>query len=417
MGMGPAASSGAEEILALDPVGPAPPLEQAFAAVWSRVAGDVISAAPGVERRIHRLLDQAVAAVARLGGVPADARARLAGEMLGPGAFQSLVVGDPDEVLVLGTQGVRVDRGGHVTTGPSPFSCASAVVALGSRLCGTCIDAQHPVASRPHGDYVVHAIHGSLAGGVPTLSLRRVPPRVPTTLEELEAAGGVASPHAEILRAAVRAGLRIVLCVGPGVVARPVVAGLLAAAPSTELQVVVAPLGADARGLRTGAVLLNRERSHSEVLDAALRLRPSRLVLEELPWSDGAALDVLASTSLRVMVSLRATSAAVGVHMLTSMLETRGHGPAAARALLATGVDLLVTVVAGRDGAPRITALAELLAHPTGELEPRLWSAFDPEHATWSPFPAASVRLDDLVHRGVLDVRVLEPRESSETFT
>jgi hypothetical protein len=409
-------ASADDDVLALDPVGNAPPLEQAFAAVWSRVSGDVISAAPGAERRVHRLLDQAVSAVTRLGGVAADAHARLAGEMLGPGAFQSLVVGDPDEVLVLGTQGLRVERGGHVTTGPSPFSCATAVIALGSRLCGRCIDAEHPVASRPHGDYWVHAIHGSLAGGVPTLSLRRMAPRVPGTFEELETTGGVAAPHAEILRAAVRAGLRIVLCVGPGVAARPVLAGLLTAASSTELQVVVAPVGADARGLRSGIVLLNRERPHAEVLEAALRLRPSRLVLEELPWSDAAALDVLASPSLRVIVSLRAASAEVGVNTLTSMLEARGHRPAAARALLASGVDLLSPPPPPPAGAPRITALAELLAHPTGELEPRLWSAFDPERGTWSPFPEASVRLDDLVHRGLLDARVLEPRESSESF-
>lgn len=411
----PAAS--VDEVLVLDPHGAAPPLEQAFAAVWSRVADDVIAMAPGVERRVDRLLDQALTAVARLGGVPADARARLAGELLGPAAVQSLVVGDPDEVLVLGTQGVRMDRGGHVTSGPSPFSCASAVVALGSRLCGVKLDASHPVAHRVHGEHVVQAIHGSLAGGVPTLALRRMAPRVPSSLEELEAVGGVASPHAEILRAAVRGGLRIVVCVGSGAVARPVLAGLLAAASSTELQVVVGPVGADARGLRPGTVLLTRERTCPDVVDAALRLRPSRLVLEELPWGEGSALDALGSSSLRVIASLRAATAAVGVQGLLSMLEARGHGPAGARAFLAGGVDLLVTVTAGRDGAPRITELAELLAHPGGELEPRLVSTFDPERRTWSPFPAASARLDDLVHRGLLDPRVLEPRESSETYT
>lgn len=408
---------GADELLVLDPQGAVPPLEQAFAAVWSRVADDVIGMAPGVERRVDRLLEQALAAVVRLGGVPADARARLASEMLGPTAMQSLMVGDPDEVLVLGTQGVRVDRSGHVTTGPSPFSCPSAVIALGSRLCGVKLDASRPVAHRTHGEHSVQAIHGSLAGGVPTLALRRLAPRVPSSLEELEAAGGVASPHAEILRAAVRAGLRIIVCVGPGAGARPVLAGLLAAASSTELQVVVGPVGADARGLRPGTVLLTRERACPDVVEAALRLRPSRLVLEELPWGEGSALDALGSTSLRVIASLRAATAAVGLQGLLSMLEARGHGPAGARAFLAAGVDLLVTVTAGREGVPRIIAIAELLAYPNGELEPRPLSTFDPERNTWSPFPAASARLDDLVHRGLLDPRVLEPRESSETYT
>jgi hypothetical protein len=409
-------ASGGDEQLALDPSGAAPPLEQAFAAVWSRVADDVIASTTGVERRVHRLLDQALAAVSRLGGVPPDARARLAGEMMGLAAVQALVLGEPDEVLVLGTQGVRMDRGGHVTTGPSPFSCPSAVSALGSRLCGVKLDASRPVAHRVHGEYLAQAIHGSLAGGVPTLALRRLNPRVPGSFEELEAAGGVAGPHAEILRAAVRAGLRIVLCVGSGAAARPVLAALIAAAPSTELQVVVGPVGADARGLRPGTVLLTREPACPDVIDAALRLRPSRLVLEELPWSDGAALDVLGSSSLRVIASLRAATAAVGVQGLASMLEARGHGHAAARAFLAAGVDLLVTVAAGRDGAPRVIALAELVAHQNGEIEPRTLSVFDPERRTWSAFPAVSFRLDDLVHRGLLDPRVLEPREPSESY-
>jgi Flp pilus assembly CpaF family ATPase len=415
MGVGVGVGAG-EEILSLDPSGAVPALEQAFAAVWSRVGADVVAATPNVERRIHRLLDQALAQVARLGGVPADARTRLTGEMVGPSLLQALLVGDPDEVHVVGTQGVRVDRGGHVTTGPSPFSCATAVIALGSRLCGLLLDDERPIASRAHGNYLVQAIHGSVAGGVATLALRRIAPRVPTTLEELEVAGGVASPHAEILRAAVRAGLRIVVAVGPGASARPVLAALLAAAPSTELQVVVAPVGADGRGLRAGTVLLTRERPGPELLDAALRLHPSRIAFEELPWNDAAALDVLSSSSLRVVVCLRAATAPVGVQILLGMLEARGHGPAPARALLATGVDLVVTVVAGRDGAPRITSLGELFLHPNGELEPRLVSAFDPERTTWSPFPATSARLDDLVHRGLLDPRVLEPRESSETF-
>lgn len=417
---GPSTGSGpigVEEMIALDPQSTLPPLEQAFAAVWERVAEDVLAAVPGVERRIQRLLEQAVVAVARLGNVPSDARTRLLGEMHGPGAVQSLLVGDPDEVLVIGTQGVRVDRGGHVTTGPSPFSCPSAVVALGSRLCGMVLDTKRPLANRLHGEYFVQAIHGSLAGGVPTVGLRRMAPRMPGSFEELEAAGAVASPHAEILRAAVRAGMRIVVCVGPGALARPVLAALLAAAPATELQIVVGPVGVDARGLRVGTVLLTRERPSSEVLEAALRLHPTRLALEELPWHDGSALDVLGSPALRVIVSLRAITTAVGLHGLLAMLDARGHGHVAARTFLASGVDFFVGVTAGREGAPRITSIAELLVHPNGELEPRLVSAFDPERATWSPFPVASPRLDDLVHRGLLDARVLEPRESSETFT
>jgi FHA domain len=409
----PAIAIGVEEIFVFDPQGPEPLLEQVFTAVWSRVASDVLASVPGVDRRVSRLLEQAFTAATRLGPLPGDARARLASEMVGSAAVQALLVGDPDEVLVLGTQGVRVDRGGHISTGPSPFSCVAAVVAFGSRLCGIALTAGHPVAHRVYGEYGVQAIHGSCAGGVPTLALRRVPVRVAASLEELEAAGSVAPPHAEVLRAAVRAGLRIVLCVGPGAAARPVLGALLAAAPANELHVVVASAGADARGLRAGTVLLTRERASPHVVEAALRLRPSRLALEDLPWDDGAALDALTSSSLRVVASLRGATAAVGVQSLASMLEAQGHGLAAARAFVAASVDLLVTVAAARDGMPRIMGLAELYTHASGEVEPHVLSSFDPDRRTWSAFEASSC-LDDLVHRGLLDPRVLGPRDTPE---
>lgn len=389
--------------------------EQVFAAVWALVAADVVKGQPGIARRVAALVDEAIAAATRVGSLGAGAREQIVREISTASALDGLLKGEPDEILVLGTQGVRVDRGGHITVGPSPLSCATAVVALGSRMCGAVLDRKHPVARRLHGGYRVQAFHGSGAGGVPMLSLRRAPSAGIASLDELEAAGAVAPMQVQILRAAVRAGLHIVICVGPGASPRPVLAALMGAAASNELHVVVAAPGVDARGLRSGTVLLNRGGALRDVVESALRLGPSRLGLEDVPWTDTRALDALTSPGLRVIASIRARNPWVGLQRLATMLAGSHGSQTAARSIVASSVDLFVTVSTGRDGSPRILGLAEPIAAPSGEVDLAELAVFDPGSQTWSAPLGSSPCLDDLVHRGLLDPRTLQPIPTQES--
>ncbi len=398
---------------AFDPAGAQSLHEQVFAAVWDRVAQDVVSTVPGIDARVHSLLDAAISAASQQGQLAAGTREQIAQEILSGQVLETLLKGEPDDVMVLGTSGVRVDRRGHVSVGPSPLSCATAVVALGSRLCGTVVDREHPMARSTHGSYAVQAIHGSTAGGVPMVSLRRTPSSKPSTIEELESSGALAAPHAHILRAAVRAGLRIVICVGPGAVGRPMLGALMAAAASNELQVVVAPQGADPRGLRTGTVLLNRD-PNTDAVDAALRLGPSRLGLEDLPWSDRTGLDALTSSSVRTIATIGARSAWVGLRRLVAMLDGSQGVGVSAPSFVAASIDLFVTIVASRDEVPRVTGLSEPLAQPNGEVELSELTTYDPQAQTWTARLGASPCLDDLVHRGLLDPRVFGPMTPPE---
>lgn len=383
--------------------------EQVFAAVWARVAEDAVSARPGLVRRVTSLVDEAMVPASRVGSLASGARDQIIREISTSDALDGLLKGEPDEILVLGTQGVRVNRGGHISVGPSPFSCSTAIVALGSRLCGRVIDREHPMARRLHGGYRVEVIHGSCAGGVPTLSLRRAPSASVSSLEELESAGAVAPIQAQILRAAVRSGMTIVICVGPGASVRPVMGALLGAAGSNELHVVVAAPGADARGLRAGTVLLNRESVASEVVEAALRLGPSRLGLEDVPWGDSRALDALTSPSLRVIASIRARNPWVGLQRLATTLAGDRGSHASARSIVAASVDVFVTIGATRDGGPRILGVAEPRTNAAGDVELSELAIFDPQSQTWTTPLGSSACLDDLVHRGLLDPRALQP--------
>lgn len=396
-----------------DPHGPVSLHEQVFAAVWARVAQDVVSSASGVDQRVAQLLTRAIAAASQVGQLASGTQEQIVSEITTMRVVESLLKGEPNDVLVQGTQGVRVDRRGHVTTGPSPLSCATAVIALGSRLCGSVLTPRNPVARRAYGPYAVLAIHGSEAGGVPTVSLRRSP-ALPSSFEEFESAGAVSSTHAHILRAAIRAGLRIVLCVGPGASGRPVLGALMSAAASTELQIVVAPPGADVRNLRNGTVLLTRG-PEADAVGTALRLGPSRLALEDMAWGDLYEMDALTASSVRVIASVSARNPWVGMQRLTAMLErSQGSGPSAP-AFLASSIDLFVTVGASRDGTPHITGLTEPVVSATGEVELSELTTYDPQTQTWTPRLGASPCLDDLVHRGLLDPRVFQAASTPES--
>jgi len=396
-----------------DLAGPQSLHEQVFAAVWTRVAEDVVSAVPGIDARVQMLLDQAISSASRHGQLAAEAHEQIAQEILTGQVLENLLKGEPDEVLVQGTSGVRVDRGGHISIGPSPMSCGSAVVALGSRLCGTVIDRRRPIAREAHGLYTVQAIHGSVAGGIPMVSLRRAPAITPCTIEDLEGSGALAASHAYILRAAVRAGFQIVICVGPGALGRPMLGALLGAAASNELQVVVAPVGADARQLRKGTVLVNRAPGFDAV-GVALRLGPSRVGLEDLPWGDLGSLDVLTSSAVRAVTTIRARNAWVGLRRLVAMLDRSQEAGVSAPNFLASSIDLFVTIVASRDGVPRVTGLSEPLILPNGEVELSELTTYDPQTQTWTARLGASPCLDDLVHRGLLDPRVFAPMTPPE---
>lgn len=396
-----------------DPHGPVSLHEQVFAAVWARVAQDVVSSAPGVDHRVNQLLGRAIHSASQVGQLASGTHEQILSEITTMRVVESLLKGEPNDVLVMGTQGVRIDRRGHVSMGPSPLSCATAVVALGSRLCSTVLTPMRPVARRAYGPYAVQAIHGSGAGGTPTVSLRRTP-SLPSSFEEFESAGAVSVTHSHILRAAIRAGLRIVLCVGPGVSGRPVLGALMAAAASTELQVVVAPPGADMRNLRNGTVLLTRG-PEVDAVGTALRLGPSRLALEDMSWGDIYEMDALTGSSIRVIASVSARNPWVGMQRLTAMLErTQGSGPSAP-AFLASSIDLFVTVSASRDGTPQITGLTEAVVSATGEVELTELTTYDPQTQTWTARFGASPCLDDLVHRGLLDPRVFQALPTSES--
>ncbi|MCH9684194.1 MAG: FHA domain-containing protein [Deltaproteobacteria bacterium] len=416
--VGPALTGPATEeavVFAFDPQGPTPLVEQVFSAVWRRVADDVIANAPGIRPRVRALLERALAAASQVGTMPEGIGETMTQEMLSPTVVASLLIGDPDEVLVQGTGDLRVDRGGHITTGPGPLSCASAVTAVGARLCGVSIGPERPVARRHYGEYVVHAIDPSCAGGVATLVLRRGHRRLLASLEDLAEAGCVALPDAAILRAAVRAGLTIVVCAAPGAPARSVVAALMGAAPSSELQVVIARAGSDARALRPGTVVLTREPACPRVVDAALRLAPSRLGLEDIPWDDTEAMDALTSASIRTITSVRAANPGIGLTRLSSMLEARRGGGVSSRQFIAGAVDLFVTVTASRDGSPCITRITETLCPATGEPELRDIGRFDPDGRAWVGPAESSPCLDDLIHRGLLDPHLLAPAPAMES--
>lgn len=331
-------------------------VDRIFAAIWARVADDVVFGTAGARERVTAMIDEALAGASV--PKPAELRARMLEEMLGEGPSRALLEGDPTEVLVLGTTRVRTNRGGHVTEGPSPFSCASAVSCFVSRAIRAPFDPSRASARGNVGAYALEAMWGAGCGGAPIVSLRRSAMQGNVTLEGLFHAGVMSPGMASLLGTCVVARQNIVVCTGPGANARPLLAALLACAPPLELQVLVAHRGIDTAPFRPSTVVVTRTPAGHDVIDAALALGPDRLAIDDLqPTEAGGAMSVI-SRSLGLLLAMRAHSPMGGLAQLdavmTAALPRVGVAP-----LLVQSIDLLIGVQLFADGITRVTQIAE----------------------------------------------------------
>ncbi len=332
-------------------------VDRIFSAVWARVADDVLKQAPGIREVVSALVERAIAAATGL-PKPTELRASMIEEMVGDRPQRALLEGDPSEVLVLGTARVRTNRGGHITEGPSPFSCPSAVTCFVARAIRSPFDVTQASARATLGVYALEAMWGAGCGGAPIVSLRRSAMQGSATLEGLFHAGVMSPGMASLLGICVLARQNVLVCTGPGANARPLLAALLACAPPQELQVLVAHRGVDTAPFRPSTVVVTRAPGDHDTIDSALALGPDRLAIDDLrPGEANAAMSVVAR-SLGLVVAMRAHSAMGGLAQLeaamSAALPRLGAAP-----LLSQSLDLLIGVQLFADGITRVTQIAE----------------------------------------------------------
>lgn len=390
------AERGGDEAFAFSPAPPDVLVDRVFAAVWARVAEDVLQSMAGADQVAAALLDDALRAAGRVGKLPPDLRGRMLAEMIGDGPVRSLLEGDPDDVLVHGTTRVRINRAGHVAEGPSPFTCPSAVASFVVRACRVPFDGAHPSA---HGSFGAYALEAVVGASGPVLSLRRSTTEGRVTLESLVHAGILSHNMASLLATCVVARQSILLCGGPGASVRPLMAGLMACGAAQELQVVVGHRGLEAAMFRPGTIVIGRHAGQDDLLESALALAPDRLGVDDLQWNEARGVVGLVSRSLGMLLGVRAQAAAVGLAQLEAMLGAAVPN-AALGALLGRSIDLVLAVQLFADGVSRVTQLAEPIVYDNGTLGAQDLFALVPGSRTWQ-FSGVQPRcVEELGRRG-----------------
>jgi pilus assembly protein CpaF len=310
---------------------------------------------------------------------PADREelvARVSERSFGLGPLEPLLR-DPqvDEIMVNGTGPVWVERGGRVEPSAVAFATDAELRHAIERILaplGRRVDEAEPLcdARLPDGSRV-NVVIPPLALDGPVLTIRRFPRRS-LGADELVALGTWPAALRDLLAAAVRARLTILVSGGTG------------SGKTTTLNALSSFVGAGERIVTIeDAAELRLQQPHVVRLEArppsvegrgevtirrlvrnALRMRPDRIVVGEV--RGGEALDMLAAMSTGHEGSLstvHAGSPEEALRRLETLALMAGLGlpHAAIREQVADAIDLVVHQARGHDGRRRVVAVSEVV--------------------------------------------------------
>ena len=346
----------------------APALRTAIAV---RLRDDPEVVAAGADRVVlRRAVARALAAEAVVAAPDAWARLvrDLVDELAGLGPLEPLLR-DPSvtEVMVNGPHEVHVERDGRLGPTDARFDDDAHVIRMLVRILGPLgvrLDRSHPFADAVlPGGLRLHAILPPLAER-PTVTLRRVPAVVPTW-DDLEAAGSVPAEARALLVAAVAARDNLAVCGRAGVGKTTLLARLLAEVGDDRVVVIEdAPeLRHPARHTvhlrtRTATPAGVGEVTVAMLVRNAMRMRPDRLVVGEVRGAEVADLLQAMNTGHDgSATSVHANGAEEALVRFEGMALLAGVPLAAARAQLATALDLVVALDRDADGRRRVSEL------------------------------------------------------------
>jgi pilus assembly protein CpaF len=269
-------------------------------------------------------------------------------------------------VLVNGPDEVFVERGGRLERAPTRFADrASLEAALQSaaQFAGARLDERHPVleASLPDGSRLEAVLPPAAPEG-PYAAIRRRR-EGDLTLDRLAEAGALTADAAQALRALLAARCQIVVSGAASSGKTSLLAALLAAAPEGE-RVVVVEEGRELATPRPHTLRLETGNGGGarELVRAALRLRPDRLVVGELRGAEAFDFVQAMAGGSGAMAALRASHPRDALARLEGLcLMAEAHlPPLAVRNLLSSGLHAVVHTARLQDGSCRVTHLSEV---------------------------------------------------------
>jgi pilus assembly protein CpaF len=340
----------------------------------------------------------------RLSLTPQD-QASLARELhddiAGFGPLERLLAqAEVSEIMLNGLNACYVERSGRLEREAHPFADLEAFRAVCQRMAGRAgrrVDQANPVcdARLPDGSRV-SIVLPPIAPDGPVLTIRRFPQRS-LALGDLTASGSIRRRAAAFLELAVAARANILITGGASAGKTTLLNCLSAFAPAHE-RIITAEDVAELRLQQPHVVRLETRTVNSEqagqvtmsdLVRAALRMRPDRIIAGEVRGAEAADMIHAMSTGHDgSMGTLHANGPGAALQRLEA-LASEGRAPAAAlTALIGQAIDLIIHMARLPDGRRCVLEIAEVA--PREGRPPRLKRLY---HATAQPEPSMPARL------------------------
>ena len=300
---------------------------------------------------------------------------RLLDDLCGHGPLD-LLLADPsvDRILVNGPGPVQVERRGRRQSTDLAFRSDAHLMRVARRMAWRAcerLDREAPVADLrlAGGSRALVVIPPIAVGGV-SITIDKYRPRG-LTLEWMVRQGNLSAEMAQLLELAVACRLNI-LVTGPRGAGKTTLLDALCRAAGPDERIVTIEdraelkldqpnvLRLETRGFAPGR---HCEVTARDLTRSALLMRPDRLVLGELRADEAAGLIFAQAAGCEgVMTTLNAPHTRGAIERLETLmaLSAAAAAPAAARAQIAAGLDLIVHLEKGRDGRRRVTRIAEV---------------------------------------------------------
>lgn len=278
------------------------------------------------------------------------------------------------EIMVNGTDGIFLEKNGKLSRWEKSFFSKERILDIIQQITGACnrvVNEASPIvdARLENGDRV-HVVLPPVAVNGPIITIRRFPEE-PVTMQKLLELESLSEEEAEFLKKAVQAGYSILVAGGTGSGKTTFLNVLAGHIPQDERVIVIEDTAElQIRNVpnlvrletRDGGAEDCREISMRDLIKAALRMRPTRLIIGEVRGAEAFELLTCLNTGHDGSLSTcHANSTADTVTRLETMVLMGMELPLQAiRRQIASGVDLIVYLGRLRDKSRRLLEITEV---------------------------------------------------------
>lgn len=305
----------------------------------------------------------------------------IANDILGLGPLEPLWRDDEiTDIIVNGPNKVKVQIRGKLVPVPGArfrdsthlLNVCQQILAPMNRV----IDVAHPIQDGSLSDGSrVNIVHNDIASDGPLLTIRRFPD-VAYTLEELVQKGSLNSQMAEDLGNYIHLGMNLIVVGATGAGKTSALNALSGCIPSDESIVVIEDTkelklneNRDVRSMQARPALQAGQESITirKLVKNSLRMTPDRIIVGEV--RDFTAYDMLQAMNTGhdgSMTTVHANDAEAGIERIVNLLSEGGGGDDSAvdstraLSLIASSVDILVTLYRFEDGSRRFSGIYEV---------------------------------------------------------